>query len=103
MNHLGDYENRPPCACWGGGDGTITCCAGSAVHMIEVGAIEEILLHEGAHVNLDSIVYGLADRKCARDFDKHYISVYAKDNPLRWGYLEDAIHLYQYIFMLNEY
>ena len=55
--------------------------------MIEVRAIEEILLHEGAHVNLDSILYGLTDWKCAKNFDKHYISAYAKDNLLRWVYL----------------
>ena len=51
--------------------------------MIEVGTIEECFLHEGAHVNHDSNLYQTEEWKCARDSDKHYISKYAKDHPLR--------------------
>ena len=51
--------------------------------MIEHGFIEELFFHEGAHVNLDGFLYEMEEWKCARDSDKHYISTYAKDNPLR--------------------
>ena len=85
--NLGDpgwWQNgRPGCAAWGGADGTVIFCAGVALYMIEVGTIEETFLHEGAHVNHDSNLYHTEEWKCARDSDKHYISNYAKDHPLR--------------------
>ena len=85
--NLGDpgwWQNgRPGCGAWGGGDGTVIYCAGVALYMIEVGTIEECFLHEGAHVNHDSNLYHTEEWKCARDSDKHYISNYAKDHPLR--------------------
>ena len=58
-------------------------CAGFALWVIEHGFIEELFFHEGAHVNLDGFLYEMEEWKCARDSDKHYISTYAKDNPLR--------------------
>ena len=76
-------DGRPGCGAWGGGDGTVIYCAGVALYMIEVGTIEECFLHEGAHVNHDSNLYQTEEWKCARDSDKHYISKYAKDHPLR--------------------
>ena len=76
-------NGRPGCGAWGGGDGTVIYCAGVALYMIEVGTIEECFLHEGAHVNHDSNLYQTEEWKCARDSDKHYISNYAKDHPLR--------------------
>ena len=80
---LGNPESRPGCNAWGGGDGTIIYCAGVALSDINEGVIEETFLHEGAHVNLDSEIYNLTEWKCARDSDKHYISTYAKEHPLR--------------------
>ena len=53
------------------------------MHLIEIGTIEEMFLHESAHVNHDSHLYQMEEWKCARDSDKHYISNYAKDHPLR--------------------
>ena len=61
----------------------MTICAGVALFQLELGVIEEMFLHEGAHVNHDKFLYKTEEWKCARDSDKHYISTYAKDNPLR--------------------
>ena len=95
--NLGDpgwWQNgRPGCGAWGGADGTVIFCAGVALYMIEVGTIEETFLHEGAHVNHDSNLYHTEKWKCARDSDKHYISNYAKDYPLRYRLVLSFIHL----------
>ena len=66
-------------------------CAGVALDMIKDGTIEECFLHEGAHVNHDSIVYQMTEWKCARDADKHYISGYAKEHPLRYIHIVEKL------------
>ena len=80
---VGNRESRPGCLAWGSRDGTMIFCAGVALDHIDNGWIEETFLHEGGHVNLDSEIYDLTEWKCARDSDKHYISTYAKEYPLR--------------------
>ena len=85
--NLGHYEwhqnGRPGCKAWGGDYGRLTFCAGVALQLIEDGTIEEMFLHESVHANHELHLYQMEEWKCARDSDKHYISKYAKDDPLR--------------------
>ena len=58
-------------------------CVGVGMEIAQAGNIEELFMHEGAHVTLDAQIYALDDWKCARDLDQNYISTYARDHPLR--------------------
>ena len=71
--------------------------------MIKDGTIEECFLHEGAHVNHDSIVYQMTEWKCARDADKHYISGYAKEHPLRYILQKNYVLTNQIGLQISDY
>ena len=75
----GDYSVSG-CNAWGGG-GTITMCAGVGTALQDRGTLEELLLHEGAHVTLDSRLLHTARWRCAQLSDRNYISSYARDHP----------------------
>jgi len=76
----GSYGNPAGCNAWGGG-GIITVCLGVGLELTANGNIEELFFHEGAHVSLDSLIYGTDDWLCARQRDQNYISTYARDHP----------------------
>ena len=78
----GKYGAPEGCNAWGGG-GVITMCIGVGDTISQAGNLEELFLHEGAHVTLDSEVLHSEGWKCARDLDQNYISEYAQDHPLR--------------------
>ena len=68
------------CAAWGGG-GIITLCVGVGIDVQEKGNLEELFLHEGAHVTLDSYILHTNIWRCAQDADQDLISDYAKEHP----------------------
>ena len=70
------------CNFWGG-NGIITLCADYGMTLKKMGHLEEILMHEGAHVTLDARLLDSDRWHCARDLDKNFISSYARANPNR--------------------
>ena len=61
----------------------MTMCANVIDKKIKDGSIEETLLHENAHMNLNDLNQS-EEWKCARASDKHYISKYGKHRPMRY-------------------
>ena len=78
------------CLAWGGG-GIITMCVGIGVYAQERGDLEELFLHEGAHVTLDSYILHTKVWRCAQDADQDFISDYAKEFPGREDVSESII------------
>ena len=85
----GDYSVTG-CNAWGG-SGTITMCAGVGTTLQARGNLEELLLHEGAHVTLDPLLLHTARWRCAQLSDQNYISSYARDNPGREDLSESLV------------
>ena len=73
-------DNVAGCAAWGGG-GVITLCVGVGTDVQEKGNLEELFLHEGAHVTLDPYILHTDTWGCAMDEDQDFISDYAKEHP----------------------
>jgi len=93
----GTYGAPSGCNAWGGG-GVITMCAGVGDTLMQAGNFEELMLHEGAHVTLDSEVLHSDAWKCARDMDKNYISQYAKDRPTSEDVTESVVPWYAWTY-----
>jgi len=79
----GTYDEG--CNAWGGG-GTVTLCTGVGEELLSKGNCEEVFVHEGCHISLDSFFYNDPAYRCAQNQDQMFISNYARDNR----YSEDA-------------
>jgi len=85
--HQGD-EN------FGGGNGDILIYTESGKDYMSTGHLEEIFIHEGAHISLDPMHRNSTNWKNAQKADSLFISTYAKENPNREDLAESFI-LYQ--------
>ncbi|MFI1773469.1 hypothetical protein [Thalassobellus citreus] len=68
---------------FGGGNHSILIHTGQSVIYEKDGIIEETLIHEACHTSLDSIHAKSINWKKSQKDDHHYISTYAKENPIR--------------------
>ena len=69
------------------------------------GTIEELLLHEGSHVCVDSLYKNDLGWQAAQDADNRFISTYARDNPTREDIAETLtpwMLARQYVDLLQE-
>lgn len=75
---------------FGGGSNAIDMYVGQGASAIESGHIEELLLHEAAHVSLQEL-HNDADWIAHRTKDPTYISTYARDHPRREDVAESIV------------
>lgn len=76
---------------FGGGNRALLIHTGQADEYVDMGILEETLVHEATHTSLDGALYESGSGwYAAQSEDDAYISVYARDNPLR----EDVAETY---------
>ena len=81
---------------------TMTYCAEEAVVDVEKGILEEVLLHEGCHANIDQLLEKSKAWRCAQYADKNFISSYAKGNDTEVPeHPEDVAESFLPWFVLN--
>jgi len=93
----GSYGAPEGCNAWGGG-GVITICLGVGQELIDNGNIEELFMHEGSHVSVDSLVEGTDDWLCAKQRDNNFISTYARDHPTSEDVAESIVPWYAHTY-----
>jgi len=93
----GSYGAPEGCNAWGGG-GVITMCIGVGQELIDTGNVEELFLHEGSHISVDSLLEGTDAWLCARQRDNNFISTYAADNPTREDVAESIVPWYAHTY-----
>lgn len=96
--------NKP----FGGGNNALLIHTEQSADYEKTGILEETLVHEASHTSLDSQFSSSADWLAAQVSDAHFISTYARDNPIRedvaesfllWiAYRQNPIRISQKVF-----
>ena len=89
-SHLNAFRRDPKIFGGSYGDNSVTVHTGSAQRYLRVGILEEVLLHECAHVTLQNHQHEPGWRE-AQEADGEFITNYARDNPDREDVAESLV------------